>query len=117
MRDDVRAGKPTLRAGTVFRRSRYGDIAMSTNSIDRRSAGCAIAALAALIPFAVHAGTSADQDKSAPQVVADASTSNGHARQAALPVNAFPGHERGVRQAAAESNEALRRYIWRTRMI
>ena len=58
---------------------------MSTNSIGRRSAGCAIAALAALIPFAVHAGASANQAKNAPQIVADASTSNGHARQAALP--------------------------------
>ena len=91
---------------------------MSTNSIRCRSVGCAIAALAALISSAAYAGTSADQNNDAPpQVVADASTSNDHARPAALPANAFPGHERGVRQAAAESNEALRRYIWRTRMI
>jgi hypothetical protein len=28
-----------------------------------------------------------------------------------------PVHLRGVRKAATESPEALRRYIWRTRMI
>ena len=29
----------------------------------------------------------------------------------------FPAYQRGVRDAAAQGNEALRRYIWRTRMI
>ncbi|HET8875127.1 MAG TPA: hypothetical protein VFO53_02260 [Casimicrobiaceae bacterium] len=33
------------------------------------------------------------------------------------PNDAFPAYQRGVREAAAQSNEALRRYIWRTRMI
>lgn len=29
----------------------------------------------------------------------------------------FPAGEAGVRKAAAEGNETLRRYVWRTRMI
>lgn len=92
---------------------------MSTHSIRCRSVGCcAIVALAALMSSAAYAGVSADQKNDAlPQIVADASASNDHTLQAALPANAFPAHQRGVRQAAAEGNEALRRYIWRTRMI
>ena len=31
--------------------------------------------------------------------------------------DAFPAHQRGVRNAAAEGPDALRRYVWRTRMI
>ena len=30
---------------------------------------------------------------------------------------AYPAYQRGVRAAAAEGNDALRRYIWRTRGI
>jgi hypothetical protein len=29
----------------------------------------------------------------------------------------YPANEAGVRRAAAEGPEALRRYIWRTRMV
>lgn len=36
---------------------------------------------------------------------------------AATSVDAFPPYQRGVRAAAAQGNEALRRYVWRTRMI
>jgi len=36
---------------------------------------------------------------------------------AVTPDAAFPAYQRGVRDAAAQGNEALRRYIWRTRMI
>jgi len=50
-------------------------------------------------------------------VVAQAPTPDARVPQAVLPANAFPAHQRGVRQAAAESNEALRRYSRRTRMI
>jgi hypothetical protein len=40
-----------------------------------------------------------------------------HAAVATANPEPFPAYQRGVRQAAAEGNEALRRYVWRTRMI
>lgn len=91
---------------------------MSRNSIGCAWAGCAVIALAALTSSAARAGIPADEKVDAPAVVvAQAPASDVRVPQAALPTNAFPTHQRGVRQAAAESNEALRRYIWRTRMI
>ena len=91
---------------------------MSTHSIRRASVGCAVLAVATFVPSAAWAAASADQGKDAPpQIVTEASSSNVHTQQAAVPANAFPAHERGVGQAAAESNETLRRYVWRTRMI
>jgi hypothetical protein len=90
---------------------------MSMNSIHRAWAGCAVIALAALASSAACADVPADQKDASPVVVAQASTPGAHAPQAALPASAFPAHERGVRQAAVENNEALRRYTWRTRMI
>jgi len=91
---------------------------MSKRSIRCTWAGCAVIALATLTSSAASAGIPADENKDAkPMVVAQASTRDAGAPQAALPANAFPADQRGVRQAAAESNEALRRYTWRTRMI
>ena len=91
---------------------------MSIHSIRRTSVGCAVTAVAAFVSSAAWAAASADQGKDAPpQIVATASSSNAGVQQPALQGNALPAHERGVRRAAAESNEALRRYIWRTRMI
>jgi len=50
-----------------------------------------------------------------PVVVAEVSTPG---TPAVMPAgNEDPVHLRGVRKAATESPEALRRYIWRTRMI
>jgi hypothetical protein len=38
--------------------------------------------------------------------------------RAARPIgDAYPAYQRGVRAAAAEGPDALRRYVWRTRMI
>ena len=91
---------------------------MSTHSIRRTPVGCAVTAVAAFVSSAAWAAASADQGKDAPpQIVATASSTNVGAQGPALQGNAFPAYERGVRQAVAESNEALRRYIWRTRMI
>lgn len=91
---------------------------MSEISIRCTWAGCAVIALATLTSPAVLAGSPADEPKdAAPMVVAQASAPDVRAPEAALPANAFPAHQRGVRQAAAEGSEALRRYTWRTRMI
>lgn len=51
-----------------------------------------------------------------PLVLADASARSATARAAASDRRYRPG-EAGVRRAAAQGPEALRRYIWRTRMI
>jgi len=52
----------------------------------------------------------------APAVVAQASI-QAAAADNAVPVDEFPAYQRGVRQAAKEGPDALRRYVWRTRMI
>ena len=80
------------------------------------TAGAAVA-LAMLASPAVRADTPAnDAASEKPVVVAQAPTTP---RAAATPADseAFPAYQRGVRAAAAEGNEALRRYVWRTRMI
>jgi|KBSSwiStaDraftv2_1062776.scaffolds.fasta_scaffold1040792_1 hypothetical protein len=52
----------------------------------------------------------------APMVLAQAATTQ--ARSASTdPAAGFPPLEAGVRRAAAEGPDALRRYVWRTRMI
>jgi len=92
---------------------------MSPNPMRCNLFGGAVVALAVLASPAVNAAepTEAKQD-AVPIVVAQASpaASARTASNVAAP-DAFPAYQRGVRQAAAESNEALRRYIWRTRMI
>ena len=90
---------------------------MSPNPMRCTFAAGAAVALAMLVSPAVRADTAdttAASEK--PIVVAQAPTpastavATGHS-------DAFPAYQRGVRQAAAEGNEALRRYVWRTRMI
>lgn len=51
-----------------------------------------------------------------PVVVAQAAPST-DARAADMTFDEYPAYQRGVRAAAAEGPEALRRYTWRTRMI
>ena len=89
---------------------------MTRNPIRCTLVGGAIVALAVAVPTVVAAAAlqrSAAPD-SAPVIVAQASTSVAGDAPAALP---YPAYQRGVRRAAAEGPEALRRYIWRTRMI
>ena len=90
---------------------------MSPNTMRCNLFGGLVVALAVLASPAVNAAepTDAKQD-AAPIVVAQASQPASVSTRMAKP-DAFPAYQRGVRQAAAESNEALRRYIWRTRMI
>jgi hypothetical protein len=92
---------------------------MVSHSMRFTLSGAAAIALAGLVSFPVGA---AEVERAArvgapPVVIAQATRSAGTAPPVAVPNDAYPAYQRGVRQAAAESNEALRRYIWRTRMI
>jgi hypothetical protein len=91
---------------------------MSPNPMRSTLFAGVVVALAVVASPAVHAAEStAKAPEAAPIVVAQAaSPTAAPARQVAMP-DAFPPEQRGVRKAAAESNEALRRYVWRTRMI
>ena len=93
---------------------------MTTNPKRSMRIAGALIALAAFASFpAAGAQTSAAKepyDASAPLRLAQAAPAASGAR-IAVPVAAYPAYQRGVRQAASEGPEALRRYIWRTRMI
>lgn len=78
--------------------------------------GGAVIAFAALASSFAWAHPASDEGKNVPVVVAQASTP-AHRSAGATMAESFPAYERGVREAAAQGNEALRRYIWRTRMI
>ena len=77
-----------------------------------------LAAALALGATAAIASTPAPQGSGAepPIVLAQAASASGAAR-AADPAAGHPPLEAGVRRAAAEGPEALRRYVFRTRMI
>lgn len=87
--------------------------------------GGAMIAFAGLASFPVAAAESNDAaatpddaaTTAAPVVLAQMSRPGAASPRLAATVDAFPPEQRGVRKAAAEGNEALRRYIWRTRMI
>jgi hypothetical protein len=93
--------------------------AMSSNPMPCTLVGGAVVALAILtLPLATAATPSVGVAAPGPPpvVVAQAAAPT-TAIDSSLSVDEHPGYQRGVRKAAAESNEALRRYIWRTRMI
>lgn len=83
--------------------------------------GVAVAALAPFPAAAESSNKAAASDDSAttrPMIVAQASRpAAGAPRLAVADAAAYPAYQRGVIAAAREGNEALRRYIWRTRMI
>jgi len=60
--------------------------------------------------------TAAPNDTGARVVLAEQSNASAVDDNATM-ADRYPDYQRGVRQAAREGNEALRRYIWRTRMI
>jgi len=53
----------------------------------------------------------------APSIVAQSAVPPSNTGAAAVAGEAFPAYQRGVRKAATEGPDALRRYVWRTRMI
>jgi hypothetical protein len=109
---------PPLRAGAESRQLTCPmEITMSSNPMRCTLVGGAVVALAAITSSSAMAGD-------APNAMADAAPIV--VAQTAMPVamlnpntalDEHPAYQRGVRKAAAEGPEALRRYIWRTRMI
>jgi hypothetical protein len=90
---------------------------MTPNPMRGTLAGGAVVALALFAsPCAMAAQTNAASD-AAPIVIAQESVPATSTKAAGPVVDEFPAYQRGVRKAAVESPEALRRYTWRTRMI
>jgi hypothetical protein len=101
------------------RRAIPAPLETNMNRFEARStmfAGAAVA-LAMMASTTVLADTPAGSRDEAPVVVAQLGASQARTPAAVPMTDAFPAYQRGVRQAAAEGNEALRRYVWRTRMI
>ena len=81
-----------------------------------------LGALAGFASFPAAAATAnvpatAAGQTSTPIVVAQASPGTVSGDRVVVPVASYPAYQRGVRMAADEGPQALRRYIWRTRMI
>jgi hypothetical protein len=94
---------------------------MESNPHNKQTVTLLIAAATALIPAAALAATAPDRRSAAPES-ADARLGE-NARPTAVPPavgqaqRSYPAMQRGVRQAAEQGPQALRRYIERTRMI
>src|SRR5437868_1938333 len=89
------------------------ETAMKTTAVHCKRIGRATVALIALsasIAFANGPATTAANDGTI--VVAQAGTTT----VTRVVIEPFPAYQTGVRMAAAQGPEALRRYIWRTRM-
>lgn len=92
---------------------------MSPNPMRCTLVGGAILALAVFSSPVAMASESVDTAAdAAPTVLAQASAlPTSSLKDTPAVVDEFPAYQRGVRAAAAEGTEALRRYVWRTRMI
>jgi len=90
---------------------------MSPNPIRRNLHGAIVATLAAVVVPVAAAERDNASTQPAPIVVAQANPTALLPDRPVFVPQAFRPLERGVRDAAAQSNEALRRYVWRTRMI
>lgn len=80
-------------------------------------AGCAAFALAVFASSTVAAAEADSRTASDTTRITVAQASSPSSREARPIGTAYPAYQRGVRAAAAEGPEALRRYVWRTRMI
>jgi hypothetical protein len=80
-------------------------------------AGAAVALILAMSPVVSATQPDADRQDAAPIVVTQASAPATSARSTALPPDGGAVHLRGVRMAALQGPDALRRYTFRTRMI
>ena len=74
-------------------------------------------ALAATATLANPLALQTSMPQSSMQLAAADSTATVAGATASTMPRSFPPSEAGVRRAAAQGPEALRRYIWRTRMI
>ncbi|MEO9136045.1 MAG: hypothetical protein ABI316_05530 [Casimicrobiaceae bacterium] len=81
---------------------------------------CALGAALALASTIACAEETIESETSAPrapmELALDAGAQSSQTT-AATPRRIYPPSEAGVRRAAAQGSDALRRYIWRTRMI
>jgi hypothetical protein len=99
------------------------EMAMISNPMTCALLAGAVITLAALasspVVAALPAGAGTDEATDVrPVMIAQAARPGAALAPTAIaPNDAFPAYQRGVRAAAATSNEALRRYVWRTRMI
>jgi hypothetical protein len=94
------------------------ETAMSSNPMRCTLVGGAVVALVVLIsPVTLAAEPTEAVPDVAPVVVAQAAAPATDSRAAGMTLDEYPAYQRGVRKAAAEGTEALRRYTWRTRMI
>ncbi|HET9668730.1 MAG TPA: hypothetical protein VFQ93_03925 [Casimicrobiaceae bacterium] len=89
---------------------------MNRNEAHRTTFTGALVALVLLASTAALAAEPASPRDDSPVVVAQSSAARNRA-PAGASLDAYPAYQRGVREAAAQGSEALRRYIWRTRMI
>lgn len=80
-------------------------------------AGAAVAITLVMSPAVSAAEPDADRQDAAPIVVAQAPAPATSARSLTLPPDGGAVHLRGVRAAAMQGPDALRRYTFRTRMI
>ena len=95
---------------------------MATNAMRCMLAAGAFVTLGGLASFPAAGATpngapALSDDASAPILLAQASTPQASGGGAIAAGGAYPAYQRGVREAASQGPEALRRYIWRTRMI
>ena len=86
---------------------------MNSNALHRILA-CIVTGVAIQSPASAAPEAALDP---APSIVAQSAVPPSNAGAPAVPVEEFPAYQRGVRKAATEGPEALRRYVWRTRMI
>lgn len=80
-------------------------------------AGAVIALAIAHSPASWAAEPAESTTDNSPIVIAQTTAPVSGARDAGATVDVYPAYQRGVRKAASEGPEALRRYVWRTRMI
>jgi hypothetical protein len=89
---------------------------MKANTLNVTLAGLAIG-IAIAFPAVAAPETPTNDANPAPTLAAQSAPPSSDAREPVVADDAFPAHQRGVRRAAAEGPDALRRYVWRTRMI
>jgi len=89
------------------------EASMTSPALYRTLAGIAVSLA---ISFTAAAAPEPPEGPPETAIVAQATSSSSESRDVGV-AGELSANQRGVRKAAAESPEALRRYVWRTRMI
>lgn len=90
---------------------------MTSQPLHCTLAGCAAFAVAVLASSTVLAAEPDSRTTPNTPRIMLAQAAPASSRAARAVGEAYPAYQRGVRAAAAEGPDALRRYVWRTRMI